>query len=174
MGQPEFVPVASVRSSTVVREDEIVPASKGWFADRVAERIPGSSRFVGEGFGATGPDQGYALTLAKRFHGKLTLEAGENEHDVLIGCVQIAMARASVFGRAPVIHDLRLALNLFGFQSTASKELVAFRKDLFENAGHHYAVQRLIASRVPERTLLMTPEKVSVEVDAGMWQALLS
>ena len=55
------------------------------------------------------------LKLAKRFVNRLILTPGEDVHDVLAGCSAVALKRASLFGRAPVVHDLILVLQLFGF-----------------------------------------------------------
>ena len=39
------------------------------------------------------------------------------------GCLNIALKRASMFGRAPVIYDLEFAYSLFGFLGGAPAEL---------------------------------------------------
>lgn len=174
MGQPEFVPEASAHTGLVVRDDDDIPTPLKWMSDRPAEHISGADTPIGEGFGSPGPDQGYALALAARFHGKLTLVEGEDEHDVIAGCVPIALARASAFGRAPVIHDLNLAFELFGYLDKAANDLVEFRKNLFSTAGHNYAVQRAIVSRVSSTTLHLTPENVREHVRSQTWQALLN
>ena len=113
--------------------------------------------------GSQGPDQGYALKLAERFAGGLVLADGEREDDALAGCCAVALRRASLFGRAPVVHDLRLALELFGFLGDADAELLAWRRSRFAGAaGHHgYDVRLRLADLVPEATLRATPESVS-------------
>lgn len=127
-------------------------------ADRPAE-VVGAEPSAGPGLGNQGPDQGYALKLAERFAGRLVLAAGEREDDALAGCVAVALRRASVFGRAPVMHDLRLALDLFGFLDEADAELVAWRRDQFAGAaGHHgYQIKLRLAALVPTETLRLTP-----------------
>ncbi len=124
--------------------------------------------------GRPGPDQGYAIKLANSFHGKLRLTEGEDEHDAIAGCLGVAMKRASMFSRAPVIHDLKVAFAAFGFLDDAPAELVALRKERFEAVGHHYELQRDIADLVPEETLRMTPEAVSRRVAGGNWKTLLA
>lgn len=124
--------------------------------------------------GRPGPDQGYAIKLANSFHGKLRLTEGEDEHDAIAGCLGVAMKRASMFSRAPVIHDLKVAFAAFGFLDDAPAELVALRKERFEAVGHHYELQRDIADLVPEETLRMTPEAVSRRVGSGNWKTLLA
>lgn len=124
----------------------------------------GSEAPAGPGLGYQGPDQGYALKLAERFAGRLVLAAGEREDDALAGCVAVALRRASMFGRAPVMHDLRVALELFGFlDEAADAQLVAWRRDQFAGAaGHHgYHVKLRLADLVPEETLHLTPTAVA-------------
>jgi hypothetical protein len=123
-------------------------------------------------FGNQGPDQGYALVLAERFHGRLLLTENEDEHDVVAGCLGVGLARASLFGRAPVIHDLELAFGLWGYLDTAPDDLVAFRKPLFAGASHHYWDQRAIADLVPESTLRLTPAEVRRRL--GEWRSLIN
>ena len=127
-------------------------------ADRPGE-VVGGEPTAGPGLGNQGPDQGYALKLAERFAGQLVLAAGEREDDALAGCVSVALRRASMFGRAPVMHDLRLALELFGFLAEADAELVDWRQSRFAGAaGHHgYHVKLRLAALVPEETLRRTP-----------------
>ena len=127
-------------------------------ADRPGEVVGGEPP-AGPGLGRQGPGQGYALKLAQRFAGQLVLAAGEREDDALAGCVAVALRRASMFVRAPVMHDLRLALELFGFLDDADAGLVAWRRDRFAGAaGHHgYGVKLRLAQLVPEETLRRTP-----------------
>ena len=128
-------------------------------ADRPGE-VVGSEASAGPGLGYQGPDQGYALKLAERFAGRLVLTPGEREDDALAGCVAVALRRASMFGRAPVMHDLRVALELFGFlDEAADADLVAWRRDRFAGAaGHHgYHVKLRLAELVPTATLRLTP-----------------
>lgn len=131
-------------------------------ADRPGE-VVGGELTAGPGLGNQGPDQGYALKLAERCAGQLVLAAGEREDDALAGCVAVALRRASMFGRAPVMHDLRLALELFGFLGEADAELVAWRRDQFAGAaGHHgYRVKLRLADLIPSDTLRLTPAAVA-------------
>jgi hypothetical protein len=142
-------------------------------ADRPADLPTGQPE--GERFGKQGPDQGYALLLAERFHGKLTLTAGEHERDALAGAVAVALKRASSFGRAPILPDLTVALSIWGFLSEAPDELVVLRRKLFEEVAHphHYAELRHIADLVPEAVLRQTPAQVA-EVARRDWRDLLS
>jgi len=142
-------------------------------ADRPGEVVGGDPQ-AGTGMGCQGPDQGYALKLAQRFEDRLVLAAGERADDALAGCCAVALRRASLFGRAPVVHDLRLALELFGFLIDADTALVSWRRDHFAGAaGHHgYHVKLRLAELVPTDTLRLTPAAVA-EACAKNWRASL-
>jgi hypothetical protein len=122
-----------------------------------------------------GPDQGYALTLARRLRDQLVLVDGESADDAVAGCLGVALRRAALFGRAPVIDDFRVAFNLFGFlDEAAPKELIDFRRPRFAEASssHHYAEVRDLAVSVPEATLRMTADEVVAR--RADWRALLA
>ena len=87
---------------------------RSWRADRPGD-LPTSPLPSGGGYGHQGPDQGYALNLAKRFIPILKLQPGESVNDVVAGCVTVALKRASLFGRAPLAEDLRVAFAHWGF-----------------------------------------------------------
>ncbi|MGH9149268.1 MAG: hypothetical protein ACRD0D_15785 [Acidimicrobiales bacterium] len=168
MAQPEWVPVAPADD---VRPAERMPPAVGWTVDRPGEiaglRVPAGGRF-----GVPGPDQGYALTLARRLHDRLELAPGEHRDDVVAGCLAVALKRASLFGRAPVTHDLELAATLFGFLGGAPAALVEFRRPLFAGAAHDYWAGRRTADAVPEPTLRLTPAAVGERL--ASWESLLA
>jgi hypothetical protein len=147
-----------------------IPAPDRWAADRPAELE--DHQPVGPELGRPGPDQGFALKLAKGYHGQLQLTAGEKEHDVITGCVLVAMARCSVFGRAPVKHDLDIAFRIWGFLGDAPQELIDLRTPLFEACSHHYSHQRAIVDHVPEATLRLTHGEVANRFPS-QWRDLL-
>lgn len=172
MAAPEFVPVDKTRP---IRAYESPPRRPDpWLATRPGE-IVGQGQPRGDRLGNQGPDQGYVLTLARRFAGTLTLTAGEHERDALAGAAAVALKRASLLGRAPVVHDLTVALTIWGFLGDAPAELVERRKHLFEEAWHphHYAELRRIADLVPEHVLRMTPDQIS-DAHRRDWRSLLA
>jgi hypothetical protein len=126
---PEFVPVDRNQPVRGYRSPPRRPES--WRSDRPGEVI-GDGQPRGERLGHQGPDQGYMLSLARRFEGKLTLAPGEHERDALAGAVGVALKRASLFGRAPLVHDLTVALTIWGFLGDAPDDLVALRTPLLE------------------------------------------
>ena len=120
------------------------------------------------------PDQGYALKLAERFADRLVLSPGERAADVLAGCCAIALRRASMLGRAPVSHDVGLALRLFGFLGEAVPELAALRRERFAGAaGHHGYDRRLrLAASIPEETL-RRPASAVTDASSDNWRNAL-
>ena len=172
MAAPEHVPVD--RSKPVRAYESPPRRPEPWMSDRPGE-IGGDGQPRGDRLGHQGPDQGYALRLVRQFEGKLTLTPGEHEKDALAGAVAVALKRASIFGRAPVIHDLTVALMVWGFLDEApAEDLVDLRRPLFEEVWHphHYAELRRVADLVPEDTLRMTPSQVT-EAHRADWRQLL-
>ncbi len=167
MAAPDYVPITQNERP---RQPLGTPGHGGWTATRPGDLT--GRQPSGPYFGNQGPDQGYGLVLAERFHDRLVLSDGEDAHDVMAGGLGVALARASLFGRAPVIHDLELAYGVFGFLDPPPADLVGFRKPLFAGASHHYWDQRAIVAVVPESTLRLTPAGVRQRV--GEWRSLLN
>jgi hypothetical protein len=166
MAAPNYVPVSL---SDLPRQDEPAKPPDSWRAERPADLKAGQP--VGPKLGRPGPDPGYALLLARRFDDQLYLFEGESKEDAIAGCVGVALKRAALFGRAPVIHDLELAFRLWGFIGPAPADLVEYRRSLFEAASHHYWDQREIADRVPDETLRLTPANVKERMND--WRSLI-
>ena len=169
MTQPSFVPISEADQ---VRPTRNLENPGHWTTNRPAElRIP--VRPTGPGMGTPGPDQGFALRLARRFEGDLRLAEGESAEDAILGCALLASRRCALFGRAPSIYDVRAAFSLWGFLIDAPTDLVAERRRVFQSVSHDYAVQRALVDRVPEETLRLSPEEIARRVAAGEWRALL-
>ncbi|GAC1534884.1 MAG: hypothetical protein NVS3B12_16300 [Acidimicrobiales bacterium] len=170
MAQPQYVPVTPRER---VRVSERLPTPDGWIADRVAEVRHNGAQPVGPQFGVAGPDQGYALKLAHHLQHRVILGSGEHFEDAAAGCLGVALRRAARYGRSPVIGDVELAFAVWGFLADAPRELIEFRRPLFEAVSHHYNDLRALAERVPASTLEMTPSDVSARLPAGGWRILL-
>jgi hypothetical protein len=110
--------------------------------------------------------------LVRQFEGRLVVPPPLSVDDVVAGCIGVAMARAAVFGRAPVIHDLDVAFRIWGFLGDAPDEPVAARQPLFESVAHHYNDRRAIVDRVPEATLRATHGDVARRFPAE-WKVLV-
>lgn len=171
MAAPKFSPTPVVNATRSYGSPAVVPAS--WVADRPCD-IEGFQP-SGDRLGYQGPDQGFALKLAKSFADRLQLSPGERAHDAIAGCLGIALRRASIFGRAPVVHDLTIAFTIWGFLGRRhSEDLIEMRRPLFSGLGHgyHYTEVREIADSVPESTLRMSPQEVDA-VYPARWRELL-
>jgi hypothetical protein len=163
MAAPEYVPRPK---DDHTRTYESPPwRSDAWFADRPGD-LEGLQPHAPR-MGYPGPDQGYALKLARQFEGKLVLTPGEHEDDAIAGCVEVANKRASIQGRAPVIHDLTVAFMLWGYLAEADPELVRLRSKYFQAVAHpsHYSERRRIADVVPVAALKMTMAEFAQAVD---------
>ncbi len=171
MAAPRFVPTKAIDTTRIYTSPPRRPGS--WMQDRPAELLFGQPR--GDRLGDPGPDQGYGLILAEQFRDQLSLRPGEHPDDAIAGCLAVALRRASLFGRAPIIHDLRVAFTVWGFlDETAPDELVAVRRGLFEEvaSSHQYVEQRNLADAVPESVLRLPPDEVTRR-HADDWRSLL-
>ena len=72
------------------------------------------------------------------------------------------------------MHDLTIALTIWGFLGEAPDDLVQLRRPLFEEVWHphHYAELRQLVDLVPEDSLRLTPAQVTDEHRAD-WRSLL-
>ncbi|WP_419919951.1 hypothetical protein [Candidatus Poriferisocius sp.] len=159
MAAPDYVPTETGPANRHYVSPPRLP--QPWLAGRPAELTGGQPQ--GTGMGVPGPDQGYALRLARRFEQELLLEAGEEVEDVIAGCLGLALKRAAAFGRAPVMADLRVAFMLFGYlPPAAGTTFLAWRRKLFAEVSnpHHYLEARHLVNLVPEEILRLTPDEV--------------
>jgi hypothetical protein len=172
MAAPKFAPVSPTDDARGYESPDHVPGT--WKPDRPAE-IRG---FQPEGgrLGFQGPDQGFAIKIANTFVPKIHVTAGETVNDAVRGCLGIGLRRASMFSRAPVVHDLTIAFTIWGFlDDNPPSELVELRRGLFAgqaNVAHAYDASRELVDRVPEATLRMLPEQVAAAYP-GRWRELV-
>lgn len=170
MAAPKSAP-AGARATRYYTSPDVVP--EPWSPDRpgIVEGLQPS----GPRLGAQGPDQGFALTIARRLAPRIELLGRERLDDAIRGCLGIALRRASLYSRAPVVHDLIIAFTIWGFfDPDPPTDLIGRRPQLFEGVGdvnHHYAAGREIADLVPESTLRMTPDEVAAAYPAR-WREL--
>ncbi len=164
MTQPKFAPITDRAG---VREAFKLPGASVWYPHRPADyrSQPGAVR--GPNMGNHGPDQGYALLLAERLRDRLHLAEHEHADDVLAGVVAIALRRASIVGRAPMMGDLELAALLFGYLDDAPEPLVKERARRFGGISHDYWQQRDLADLIPESTLRLSSSAVRELIAAG-------
>lgn len=169
MGAPEYVPHGKAEKARVYESPPRDPES--WHADRPGELV--GSQPSGPRLGYQGPDQGYVLKLARSFEGKLALGEGEHEADAIAGCTGVALKRASLFGRAPMIHDLTLAFTVWGFLEGPDADQVAMRKPVFAEVAspHRFMEARRVADLVPVAVLKMSPEAVTAQRAREGWKS---
>jgi hypothetical protein len=165
--QPSFVPIVEV--------DQVRPAYQLrvpniWTQSRPSE-LRSTTAPSGPRLGTPGPDQGFALKLARRFEDRLELAEGESAEDAIAGCTGVAMRRAASYGRAPVIYDAAFSFTLWGFLGGAPDALLVRRAPLFRSAAHHYEAQRAIADCVLPATLRLTADEVGERLTS--WPDLL-
>lgn len=172
MAAPKFSPVSPVDDVRWYESPDHVPDS--WQPDR-----PGEVRGFqpsGPRLGYQGPDQGFAIKIANTFRPRLQVSAGESIDDAVGGCLGIGLRRASMFSRAPVVHDLTIAFTIWGFlDAEPPAELVEVRRGLFDglaHLAHSYDASRHLVDMVPEATLRMSPQQASAAYP-GRWRDLV-
>lgn len=170
MAAPEYVPVLADTDPRTYGSPPRRPSS--WTATRPGD-ISGEGQPDGDMLGTQGPDLGYALKIARQMTDQLVLTEGEHLDDVIAGCTAVAMKRSSLFGRAPVVHDLTVAFTVWGFLGEAPEELVELRRELFAEAGthHHWTARRRIVDMVPDEVLHRPVARVTTGVSD--WKRLL-
>src|SRR6476659_11505565 len=128
-----------------------MPPARDWRADRPGDltAAPGDGALMGR----PGPNVGYAYTLAARVRPRLRLSPHEHADDVVAVLAEIAGKRAARFGRAPVIGDVDVAVELLGYDGTADAEFVELRTRLVHDAAHDYTRRRELVDAVPKALL---------------------
>ena len=171
MTQPSFVPI--------VEADQVRPALRLETPRRWTGGRPGELAFPvrvggGTGRGTPGPDQGYAMRLARHVEDRIRVQPGESVEDALVGCALLAARRSALLGRAPTMQDVEVACALWGYcEVDPPSALVDERRLAFSSVAHDYAAQRALVDRVTDATLLLSPEQVTASVRAGEWRSLV-
>lgn len=152
MTQPKFAPIGI--------EDEVRPGYKlavprPWTPHRPGDVNPHALR---RATGA-GPDQGYLSLLAQRYVDTIVLGDGEHLDDVIAGATAIGMARASLFGRAPVGKDFEYALTALGYRSPQTSRLIEVRAMLIGGVAHDLWHRHELVANFTNDMLKMTAEE---------------
>jgi hypothetical protein len=137
-----------------------MPPARSWYAKRPGDGEP-ATELGGELHGRPGPNIGYAMTLVARQRSSWVLDSSETPEDAGAVVAEIAMKRAARFGRAPVKHDVDLAVSILGYDGTADPGWVARRVMLVLGAAHHYDVRRALVDLVPDELLAKAPAEVA-------------
>jgi len=168
MAAPSFVPQSAATRTRTYTSPPQGPTS--WRADRPGDLV--GRQPDGERLGSPSPDGGYALTVVAALDPELHLQAGEHRADVHAGLAAVATKRASIFGRAPVIHDLKIAAAVWGFLTpNPPARIVEARATMFGECSHPYFYERLrdIADAVPDE-LLGRPTQQALDAVASDWR----
>jgi hypothetical protein len=171
MTQPTFVPISEADQVRPARHLDVPGA---WTTSRPAE-LGTPTALRGRSIGTPGTDAGFALRLSRRFADDVQLAEGETEHDVLYGSALIAARRSALFGRAPSIYDVQLALALWGFlvpPGELAPALLTVRRAAFSAVSHDYVAQRSLVDAIPEATLRLSPTEVTDRLAEGQYLAL--
>ncbi len=147
-----------------------VPPARGWIADRPGDLGP--EQPSGKFLGRPGPNVGFAISLVHRQRDTWTLGPHEYVGDAAAVVAEIAMKRASQFGRAPIKADVDIAVALLGYDGTGDAAWVAFRSSLVHDADHHYEPRRAAVDLVSDELLKSSPTDVAAQV--ATWRASVS
>ena len=141
-----------------------LPPAQRWMADRPGDLHGGQPR--GEMLGSPGPNIGYALTLVHRARNRIALAPHEHMDDASAVVGEIAMKRASSYGRAPVIADVECAMLVLGYQGGCAPDFAEWRVQEIEGAHHEYARRRVFCDAVPVDALRLAPQALAPRVEA--------
>jgi len=145
--------------------------ARGWVPGRPGELGGPEDMKWGNGFGANGPDAGYALSLVKRRD--LELAVGEHRANADVALAAVASARSSLFGRGPTGKDVDLAMVLLGFDADripaeTAEDLARGRTEWFSAAAHHPEKLVQFVGGLSSDTLRMTADEARTRMAQGV------
>lgn len=140
-----------------------VPAAHRWVADRPGDLHGGQPR--GDLLGAPGPNVGYALRLTHRASDRFALAPHEHRDDAASVVGEVAMKRASSFGRAPVMDDVECAMLLLGYQGGCAPDFAAWRAVMVAGAHHEYRIRRVLCDGIDPDVLRQVPSALVDRVE---------
>ncbi len=144
--------------------------ARGWVPGRPGELGGPEDMQSGAGFGITGPDSGYALSLvgARSYE----LAAGEHRSNTDAGLAAVAAARSAVFRRGPTGGDVEVAMVLLGLDPSTPDALRASlgenRVKWFAAAGHHATNLYGFIASLDTAVLRLTADEARSRMAQGM------
>jgi hypothetical protein len=132
-----------------------MPPARSWVANRPGDIAAGWPS--GKLLGSPGPNVGYALTLANRARDRFVLAAHEHAEDAIAVVAEIAMRRAALFGRAPVMPDVEFGMQILGYGGDVASDFVAWRARAVQGTRHDYSERRALVDAVPVDVLRLVP-----------------
>ncbi|MEA2002447.1 MAG: hypothetical protein U9N84_11285 [Actinomycetota bacterium] len=144
--------------------------ARGWIPGRPGELGGPEDMRSGAGFGSTGPDAGYALSLAVAR--EVALADGEHRGNANAAIAAVASARSSGYGRGPTKQDIDFALVLLGYNASGISEemaagLATSRLDWFAAAGHHPGKLLDFIAIIPSEVLQLTADEAAGRMAQG-------
>ena len=143
MATPRFVPVGPRERARPIDFAGIPPARRT--QPRAGEVL---HQPRARGFGVPCPDGGYALLLAREVAGDLALAAGDQREDAVWAIATVAMRRAAVVGRAPVIYDVLFASALLAYDDPDALECAVLRARLLSGVAHDPDLRQWLSDAV--------------------------
>ena len=132
-----------------------MPPARSWVADRPGDIPAGWPS--GKLLGSPGPNVGYALTLANRARDRFVLAPHERAEDAIAVVAEIAMRRAALFGRAPVMPDIEFGMRIMGYTGDAPSRFVDWRVRAVRGTDHDYSERRTLVDAIPVDVLRLVP-----------------
>ena len=162
MGQQ---PNIDLEMADLPRPEHRPHAPRSWSAERPAELVSPSDVPWGGRFGTPGPDTGYALSLlAER---EISTAGGESRGDAVAAISALMAARASHFGRAPVITDAVVAELMLGYHPDAPSGMAAARVAAITGLAHHPERARALLAGIDTDVLAAPVDEVRRRVSGG-------
>jgi hypothetical protein len=140
-----------------------MPAARQWVANRPGDLPAGQP--MGKLLGSPGPNVGYALTLANRVRDQLTLAPHEHRDDAIAVVADIAMRRAALFGRAPVMPDVDFAIQILAYRGDADPDFVTWRVRAVHGTHHDYYERRSLVDAISVDVLRLVPSALPAHLD---------
>jgi len=158
-------PNIELEMADLPRPTEHPGAPRRWSPTRVAELGRPADVPRGGRFGTPGPDAGYALTLlAAR---DIPTVPGESRRDAIAAVAALMTARASAFGRAPVIGDAEGAEMILGYRDGAPEDLVDARTAAVAGLAHHPARSGTLVAATDTGALTSSLDRLLERVASG-------
>ena len=132
-----------------------MPPARSWVANRPGDIPAGWPS--GKLLGSPGPNVGYALTLANRARDRFVLAPHEHPEDAIAVVSEIAMRRAALFGRAPVMPDVEFGMEILGYRGDAAADFVAWRTRAVRGTRDDYYERRALVDAIPVDILRLVP-----------------
>jgi len=158
-------PNIELEMADLPRPTDYTGAARRWSPSRVGELGSPADVPVGGRFGNPGPDAGYALKLlADR---DIETAPGERRHDAVAAIAAVMAARASSFGRAPVVGDAAVAEVILGYSGQAAEDRSAARVVAVAGLAHHPAAARPLVAAIDQAALAASLPEVTRRAEAG-------